>query len=233
MSHIPWICWYVLESSAAPMTDDTGAGLGIAYLYGYTHPGYHFINFNYSLSISYYSVSLSLNALLTIMIIVRLVLHGRNIRKVVGASAGGTSGLYTAIATMLVESYALYAVTYTLFIGLWAAGNNVMQIFSPILSHVQVCVVLQAGIIRPDRYDAQVIAPFLIILRVADRRALTSEAITEGKIESIRFKSEASQEVSVVGDGTGDYTSSMETSGETSGERGHLGAEDNVEEVPL
>jgi hypothetical protein len=40
-----------------------------------------------------------------------------------------------------------------------------------------------------DRFDEQVIAPFLIILRVAKQRALTSDTIASGNIGSIRFES--------------------------------------------
>lgn len=45
----------------------------------------------------------------------------------------------------------------------------------------------------------QVIAPLLITLRVASRRALTSEAIVSGNIGSIHFNSEGK---STVGNGT-------------------------------
>ena len=41
-----------------------------------------------------------------------------------------------------------------------------------------------------DHGNKQVIAPFLIILRVADRRALTSNAVTSGNIGSIHFESQ-------------------------------------------
>jgi hypothetical protein len=41
-----------------------------------------------------------------------------------------------------------------------------------------------------NRGDEQVIAPFLIILRVANRSALTSDTITSGKVGSLHFKSE-------------------------------------------
>ena len=40
-----------------------------------------------------------------------------------------------------------------------------------------------------NRDDEQVIAPFLIILRVANRRALTSETIVSGNIGSLHFGS--------------------------------------------
>ena len=85
----------------------------------------------------YFSISIALNILLTLMIVVRLVLHSRNIRAAMGAPAG-ISGLYTAIVTMLIESSALYAVNSLLFIGPWGAGNHAADIFLPILAETQV-----------------------------------------------------------------------------------------------
>lgn len=114
----------------------------------------------------YYAISISLNVLLTLMIVVRLVLHRKNIRKAMGARA---AGLYGTAATLLVESCALYAVSYILFIGPWAIGSPVSNIFFPILA------------------ETQVIAPFLIILRVANQTALTNDVIVSGNVDSIRF----------------------------------------------
>ena len=89
-----------------------------------------------------YSISLALNVILTLMIVIRLVLHSQKIRRALGAPAT-TSGLYNALVTMLVESSALYAVSFLLFIGPWGAGNPSSNIFSPILAETQV---------RPDFY---------------------------------------------------------------------------------
>ena len=57
----------------------------------------------------YFSISLSLNVLLTLMIVVRLILHTRSIRTSTGK--GGINGLYMVIVTMLIESSALYGVS--------------------------------------------------------------------------------------------------------------------------
>jgi len=86
----------------------------------------------------YFSISLSLNILLTLMIVIRLILHGRNIRAATGSPAG-VSGLYKTIATMLIESSAIFAVSSLLYIGLMAAENPVMDLVSPILAETQVC----------------------------------------------------------------------------------------------
>lgn len=74
-------------------------------------------DFNYP----YFAVSLSLNVLLTSMIVIRLILHRRNIQNAMGASAGAGQ-LYGAVITILVESSALYAVSFLLFFVPWIAG---------------------------------------------------------------------------------------------------------------
>ena len=85
----------------------------------------------------YLSISVSLNVLLTLMIVIRLILHGRNVRTATGSPAG-ISGLYKAIVTMLIESSAIYAVTSLLVIGLWVVGSHAVNTFLPILSEIQV-----------------------------------------------------------------------------------------------
>jgi hypothetical protein len=87
--------------------------------------------------VPHHSISVSLNVLLTLMIVGRLMLHSKGIRKAMGTSA--TAGrLYNAIVTMLVESCALYAVTFVLFVGPWAAHSPIAKTFFPILIQTQV-----------------------------------------------------------------------------------------------
>ena len=87
--------------------------------------------------ISSYSISLSLNVLLTLMIAIRLILHSRTILPAPGSRIG-ISGLYKVIATMLVESCALYAVASLLAIIPLALDNVVSILFLPILFEIQV-----------------------------------------------------------------------------------------------
>ena len=61
------------------------------------------------------SISLTLNSLLTIMIVVWLSLHIRNVRAAMGSPAG-FGGLYSTIITMILESFALHAVASLLAI---------------------------------------------------------------------------------------------------------------------
>ena len=93
-----------------------------------------------SVSISYLSVSLSLNVLLTLMIVVRLILHIRNVRSTIGA-LDGSSRLYTAtatVATMLIESYALYAMNLLIYVVPVAINNWVAVVFSAAIGPIQV-----------------------------------------------------------------------------------------------
>jgi len=82
------------------------------------------------------------------------------------------NGLYRAIVTSLVESCALYSVAFLLFIGTWAAGSLVWGTFSPSLPEIQV------------------IATFLIIIRVANRSTSPNITIISGDISSIHFGSQ-------------------------------------------
>lgn len=121
------------------------------------------------LSTPHYLLSLSLNVLLTTIIVIRLVWFRKEIKDAMGASAITSSGLYKAVITMLIESFALYASIFALFIGFWSTGSPVADLLFPILIEIQV------------------IAPFLIILRVAERRAITSERHSSGNLDPIRF----------------------------------------------
>jgi len=93
---------------------------------------------NLRFSIPYFSISISLNILLTLMIIIRLVLHTRNTRTTATALVG-VSGLYRTVITMLVESSALYAVSSLLVIGTYISGTCSADLFLPILAETQVC----------------------------------------------------------------------------------------------
>ena len=89
---------------------------------------------------SYFSISLALNVLLTTMIAMKLVVHSKNFRKALGTAAGA-GGLYKSIVTILVESCALYTVSYLLYIGPWAAGSPAANAFSLVRVEAQVRVV--------------------------------------------------------------------------------------------
>jgi len=90
-------------------------------------------------TLPYLLISLSLNIILTLMIVIRLVLHRKNFHAATG-SPGGISGLYKTIAIMLIESSALFAVSSLLVIGSLVAKSNLSDLFVPILSQTQVCI---------------------------------------------------------------------------------------------
>jgi len=121
-------------------------------------------------SAPYFSIAVALNVLLTLMIALRLILHSRNIRNAMGPLPQSDL-LYKTIATILIESSALYAANFLIYIGLWAAKSPFLNIFIQSLT------------------ETQVIAPFLITLRIANRTALTSDTVVSRNIESIRFRS--------------------------------------------
>ena len=112
--------------------------MGIAHIYGNSFQTTIPQPVQVDIDTAYYSISLSLNVLLTLMIIARLILHRRNIQRTLGTS-NGAARLYTTIAIMLVESYALYAIALLLYIVPLALGSPVQVIFSKTLGEIQVC----------------------------------------------------------------------------------------------
>lgn len=160
-----------------------------------------------------YPISLSLTILLTFMIVMRLVLHGRAMQNAMGSGTSGTAGLWKTVLTTFIESYALHAISFIIDEALGFADNPIVLVSDPIFS------------------ETQVIAPLLIILRVAQRRALTSESISSGGVVSMRFRGQG--ESSFGGETThdGDTASSTEVNEENSG-KNDSGTESVIEEVP-
>ena len=117
----------------------TGVAIGVVLIYYQSTKSYVDVSntVNYYFGAPYYSISLSLNIILTLMIVIRLIMHSRNIRNALGPLAQ-VSGLYRTIVTMLIESCALYGISILLFIGTWAAGSAYQLIFFPILAEIQV-----------------------------------------------------------------------------------------------
>ena len=112
--------------------------MGIMLIYQTSQPRNSIWNVSVvNFGLPYFSISIALNILLTLMIVIRLILHGRNVRTAMGAPAG-LGGLYVAIVTMLIESSALYAISSLLFIVPWATGSRASDIFLPVLAEIQV-----------------------------------------------------------------------------------------------
>jgi len=150
-----WVRILPLHKPAAVLwTNPINVGMGVVILYfqakGYSDTNFiNFIPIPAHFGIPYLSISVSLNVLLTLMIVIRLMLHGRNIRAATG-SAAGISGLCKTVSTMLIESCALFAVSSLVVVAALVGttgfdssqtfyrGAYVVDMFFPILAEIQV-----------------------------------------------------------------------------------------------
>ncbi|KAJ7459650.1 hypothetical protein B0H11DRAFT_1737062 [Mycena galericulata] len=123
--------------------------------------------------VPYYALSTVLNVLITLMITTRLLMRRRELRNVLG-SEQAMSVPYTSIAAMLVESSLLYTITSILFLVPYGLNSDVSNIFIPILIEVQL------------------VAPLLIILRVAMRRGWDEGTLVTAAT-SLRFQDNVPQ----------------------------------------
>jgi len=144
LPRVPCIRWYVsarvLRSPAATFwANSINIGMGMLVIFQMSQPvseSWAILLLRYS--IPWISVAVSLNVLLTLMIVLRLFLGSRSVRAATGSSTG-ISGLYMAVATMLIESCSLYAVNVLVLIGLWVTNSAAAGAFLVILSEIQVC----------------------------------------------------------------------------------------------
>ncbi|KAF7431157.1 hypothetical protein PC9H_006877 [Pleurotus ostreatus] len=102
------------------------------------------------------AISLSLNIVLTLMIVVRIWGYQRQGRSVFGKSFGQH---YTSISTVFVESAAMYTIVSILLLATYSIGHPINQIFLGVSPSVQM------------------VANYLIIYRVAQGRAWTSDTL--------------------------------------------------------
>ncbi|KAF8079141.1 hypothetical protein FPV67DRAFT_1467657 [Lyophyllum atratum] len=107
---------------------------------------------------AYYIISLSVNILLTILIISRLVMYRR---KVLASLPDDHAKHYVSLATIMVESAALYSILALIFIITYAINNPLNQIFLGAAS------------------SGQQIAGYLIIYRLAEGRAWGQDTLTQ------------------------------------------------------
>jgi hypothetical protein len=112
------------EPIAGPFVNIVVTVTGILLIFGrfFTafHPG---ILWHGGFGISYYPISMALNILLTLMIVIRLMLHSRYFLSAVGAPAG-TGGLYKTTITLLIESSALYTLVSLSSIALFGVAST-------------------------------------------------------------------------------------------------------------
>ena len=127
------------QDSSGTLTNITRVAMGIVYIYQGSGIRVDYIASIY-FTTAYFSICLTLNVILTLMIVIRLLVHIRNLRKITGSS-DGSGALYTAattVVTMLIESYALYAVALLLYIVPWAVDSWVLGFFAKSLGSIQV-----------------------------------------------------------------------------------------------
>lgn len=91
--------------------------------------------------LAYFTLSLSLNILLTLLIVLRLLIHRHRAREYLGATHATN---YTSIVAMLVESSALYTAFSLIFIVSYVRKSAVQNLFLPVLGEIQVSVMWNA-----------------------------------------------------------------------------------------
>ncbi|KAH8109257.1 hypothetical protein DFH11DRAFT_1628312, partial [Phellopilus nigrolimitatus] len=159
--------------------------MGIMVLFQSSRPGANlWSKVSVNFGVPYFSLSMALNILVTLLIATRLLLYRRKLHRTLGPEQVAAVP-YVTIAAMIVESSMLYAVFSLFFIGPYGANSQISHIFLPVLSQVQI------------------IAPMLIIFRVAKRRAWDRRTAT-APLSSIQFETVARQTSNSALDPSGD-----------------------------
>ncbi|VDC04348.1 unnamed protein product [Peniophora sp. CBMAI 1063] len=120
--------------------------------------------------ISYYAISLSINVILTFLIVGRLLQYRASIMKSLPAAHAKH---YLSLATVLVESAALYSMFAICFLVTYAVNNGINQIF--------------LGLAQA----AQQISTYLIIYRLADGKAWKTTTLARETLTTMAFDAEA------------------------------------------
>ncbi|KAJ7762034.1 hypothetical protein DFH07DRAFT_815045 [Mycena maculata] len=120
-----------------------------------------------SFGTAYYALSLGANIIITLLIIGRLVSYRRTLLE---SLPPDLAHHYISLATVIVESAALYSVFSLLFLITYAINNPTNQTWLGAAS------------------DSQQIASLLIIYRLAEGSAWQKDTLTNPMTESIRFK---------------------------------------------
>ncbi|KAG7440194.1 uncharacterized protein BT62DRAFT_938261 [Guyanagaster necrorhizus] len=117
---------------------------------------------------SYYSISLGLNIILTILIILRLYMYRR---RLLTSLPPEHAHHYVSLATIIIESAALYSIFAILFLVTYAVGHPSNQIFLGVAS------------------STQQISGYLIIYRLAEGRAWKKSTLNTLPLTSMNFGS--------------------------------------------
>ncbi|KAK2462417.1 hypothetical protein APHAL10511_005551 [Amanita phalloides] len=155
-----WRCWVVWNSSgklaAFVVTTIPGTALLASFALGIQWTWRAF-DFEIELATAYLVTSLSSNILLTILIVLRLVLHRRRMLLTLPPEYAAQ---YVSLATIIIESAALYSVFALAFTITYAIYPPISPVFLPLA------------------LTFQQIAGYLIILRVARGRARNSNTLS-------------------------------------------------------
>ena len=123
------------------MTNAADVAIGTAYIYQGSGTRIYFAT-AIDLTISYYSISLSLIAVLpTLMIVVHLIVHARNVRKVMDPvdCTRPPPQFFRWLSSLVC---ALYTVTVLLYIASWADNSWVAALFNGACAAIPVRVCL-------------------------------------------------------------------------------------------
>ncbi|KNZ78859.1 hypothetical protein J132_09542 [Termitomyces sp. J132] len=118
-------------------------------------------------ALPYFSIVMALNALLTILLVGRLLYMRRKIASVLGGEHGR---MYSHIATTLLESAVPYGLVSFVFIILYGTKNTVANLFIPFLAQLAA------------------ISPTLIVLRVARGFDMNNETFAKQEPLKIKFQ---------------------------------------------
>ncbi|PPQ71932.1 hypothetical protein CVT24_007906 [Panaeolus cyanescens] len=106
-------------------------------------------------AMSYYAMTVAYTVLITALMVTRILVARRSFIKATGQKKHG--GQYLSIVAMIIESSALYTVWGIIFLGLYIVNHPIQYVFLGTLSEVQI------------------IAPLLIMYRVAIGKAWTAK----------------------------------------------------------
>ncbi|KAF9254103.1 hypothetical protein L218DRAFT_1055665 [Marasmius fiardii PR-910] len=133
--------------------------MGVLWILQSTHPGLSMYSaLPLAFGTSYYAISLGVNIMVTILITIRLLLYRKRSQ---GSLSDDHASSYLSLATIFIESAALYSVCSFVFLITYAVNTPANQIMFAVAS------------------SAQQIAGYLIIYRVANGRAWTHDTVKQ------------------------------------------------------
>ncbi|KAG1718563.1 hypothetical protein EDD22DRAFT_941914 [Suillus occidentalis] len=112
---------------------------------------------SFSLLFPYLCFSLAINIFISLLTVIRLLYHRHRISKVLGLGHGA---IYASFASIIIESAAIYSTCSLLYLIPYTLNSPVSYAFMQILG------------------EAQIIAPLLIIYRIAVGKAWTNRSTT-------------------------------------------------------